>query len=395
MRIPVVLMLTPLLVPAAEVLVIDQIVAKVNGDIITSKELERTQRQMIEEATQRGMKPEQIAAMVKDRGKDILRDRIDQLLLVQKAKELNINVDQQFSKYQADMMKQLKIAEQEKFAEMVREQTGQSYEDWRSETKSVMMTQAVMGREVQSKITVPKSELLKYYEEHKSDFVRQEQVFLQEIFLKFDGGNEAAVEKKAKDLVARAKKGERFSDLARDNSDSESAQSGGDLGGFKKGELDPAIEKMVFEGGKNFVTDPPIRRSNGFLILKVLDVHAAGQATFEQVENEVMEKVYVPKMAPAMRAYLTQLRQEAFLEIRDGWVDTGAAPGKNTEWTDPAQLKPETITKEELANQKRLKRLLGIPVPGTSFSIAGEEAKRLRAAEEPKGVSSSKELKAK
>jgi parvulin-like peptidyl-prolyl isomerase len=392
MRIPLLLMLTCAAAGAAEVSVIDQIVAKVNGDIITSKELERTQRQMIEEATQRGAKPEQIAALVNERSKDVLRDRIDQLLLVQKAKELNINVDQQFSKYQADMMKQVKIADQEKFADMVREQTGQTYEDWKSETKNVMMTQGVMGREVQSKITVPKADALKYYEEHKSEFLREEQVFLQEIFLRAEPGTEAAVEKKAKDLVARAKKGERFADLARDNSDSESAQAGGDLGGFKRGALDPAIEKMVFEGGKGFVTDPPIRRTNGFLILRVLEVHTAGQATFEQVENEVMEKLYVPKMAPAMRSYLTQLRQEAFLEIREGWVDSGAAPGKPTSWTDPAQLKPETITKEELANQKRKKRLLGVPIPGTSTSVAEEARKE---AESAKGVSSSKELKAK
>jgi parvulin-like peptidyl-prolyl isomerase len=395
MRIPAVLTIlvaAPLF--GAEVSVIDEIVAKVNGDIITSSELARTQRQMLEELKQRGAKEDQIAEMLKDRGKDVLRDRIDQLLLVQKAKELNVNVDQQFSKYQAEMMKSVKIADQEKFAEMVREQTGQSYEDWRNETKSVMMTQRVMGQEVQSKITVPKPELLKYYEDHKQDFLRQEQVFLQEIFLRSDPSNEAAVEKKAKDIVARAKKGERFYELARENSDAESAQSGGDLGGFKRGELDPALEKMVFEGGRNFVTDPPIRRTNGFLILKVVEVHEAGQATFEQVENEVMEKVYMPKMAPAMRQYLTQLRQEAFLELREGWIDTGAAPGKETAWTDPAQLKPETITKEELANQKRLKRLLGIPVPGTAFSVAEVEARR-QAEEEFKGVSSSKELKAK
>jgi peptidyl-prolyl cis-trans isomerase SurA len=393
MRLSVVLMLLSALPGlSAEVLVIDQIVAKVNGDIITSTELQRTQRQMVEELQQRGATPEQVTAMIQERGKDVLRDKIDQLLLVQKAKELSINVDQQFSKYQAEMMKSVQVADQEKFAEMVREQTGQTYEDWRNEVKNTMMTQNVMGREVQSKITVPKPELLKYYEEHKSEFMRQEQVFLQEIFLKTEGGNDAAVEKKALDIVARAKKGERFHELARSNSDAESAQAGGELGGFKKGDLDPAIEKMVFEGGKGFVTDPPIRRSNGFLILKVLDVHQAGQATYEQVENEVMEKLYMPKMAPAMRAYLTQLRQEAFLEIREGWVDTGAAPGKDTSWTDPAQLKPETITKEELANQKRKKRFLGVPIPGTATSVAEVEAKK--SAEEAKGVSSSKEVKA-
>ncbi len=375
---------------AADVSIIDQIVAKVNGEIITSSELSRQKNTIEADLRQRGAKDAQIAEALKEREKDILREKIDQMLLVQKGKEMNANVDQQFSKYQAEMMKQLKLADTEEFARKVREETGTPYEDWRNDIKNNMLTQRVIGQEVQSKINVPTADVQKYYEEHKSEFIREERVFLQEILLKTDGKNEAAVEKKAKDLAARAKKGERFAEMARDNSDAESAQQGGDVGSYKKGELDPTLEKMVFEGGKNFVTDPPLKRPNGFLILKVAEVHAEGQAPFEMVENEIREKLYMPKMAPAVRDYLTKLRQEAFLELRDGYVDTGAAPGKDTSWTDPAQLKPETVSKEELANEKRRKRFLGIPY-GKAESIAEKEGEK----EPEKGTSISKELQAK
>lgn len=370
---------------AADVIIVDQIIAKINGDIVTSSDVARQRKLMEAELRQRGAKEDQIRQTVKEQEKDILKRKIDELLLVQKGKELNVNVDQQFSKYQADLMKQMKIADQDKFQTLVREQTGTPYEDWRNETKNTMLTQRVVGQEVQSKISVSRADVQKYYEEHKSEFIREEQVFLQEIFLKTDGKNDAAVEKKAKDLVARAKKGEKFHELARDNSESESASNGGDIGGAKKGQMDPAIEKQVFGGGKNYVTDP-IKRPNGFLILKVAEVHQAGQAPIEMVENEVTDKLYRPRMEPAMKEYLTRLRQEAFLEIRSGWVDTGAAPGKDTTWTDPAQLKPETVSKEELSQEKRKKRFLGIPMPGTSTSVAEEEAK---------GSSSSKALKPK
>jgi peptidyl-prolyl cis-trans isomerase SurA len=380
---------------AADVSVVDLIVAKVNGDIITKSEIERSKRQLEADLKQRSAsvnsaQAAQLRQQFEERSKDMLREKIDTLLLVQKGKEMSVNVDQQFSKYQAEMMKSLKIADQEQFANMVREQTGQTYEDWRNETKNAMLTQRVVGQEVQSKINVSAADVAKYFEEHKTEFVREERVFLQEIFLRTDGKNDAAVEKKAKDLVARAKKNERFAELARDNSESDSAAQGGDIGGLKKGELDPVIEKLVFEGGKGFVTDPPLRRPNGFLILKVAEVHKAGQATLEEVEQEIRERLYVPKMQPAVREYLTRLRTEAFLEIRDGWTDSGAAPGKDTSWTDPAELKPETVSKEELSNQKRKKRFLGIPVPGTSTSVAEKEAEK-----EEKGVSASKALKAK
>jgi hypothetical protein len=71
-------------------------------------------------------------------------------------------------------------------------------------------------------------------------------------------------------------------------------------------------------------------------------------------------------MQPAVRAYLTKLRQDAFLEIKAGYVDTGAAPGKNTAWSDPATLKPETVTKAEVSNKPKKKKLLwAVPIPGT------------------------------
>ena len=72
-----------------------------------------------------------------------------------------------------------------------------------------------------------------------------------------------------------------------------------------------------------------------------------------------MEKLYTPRLQPALRAYLTKLREDAFLEIRGGYVDSGAAPGKDTAWKDPATLKPETTTKEEVASRKK-KKFLGV-----------------------------------
>jgi peptidyl-prolyl cis-trans isomerase SurA len=82
-------------------------------------------------------------------------------------------------------------------------------------------------------------------------------------------------------------------------------------------------------------------------------------------------------MDPALRAYLTKLRQDAFLEIKPGYEDSGAAPGKDTTWTDPAQLKPETITKEEVVAKGHKKRLLWlVPVPGTRSEKTGSSSSR-------------------
>jgi peptidyl-prolyl cis-trans isomerase SurA len=353
---------------------VEEIVIKVNGDIITRTELERSRAQLEAQLKQRGAAGGDVQKEIEERSKDIVRERIDQLLLVQKGRELSINVDPEVSKYIAEIQLQTKIADPEKFQQFVREQTGQTYEDYKADIRNGMLTQRVVRQEVGSKINIPRAEVEKYYNEHKDEFMRQDQVFLREILLSTEGKSEAeiaAVEKKAKELVARARKGEKFGDLARDNSQSATAKDYGQLGAFKRGELLKQVEDIVFAQDRGYVTDP-IRVESGYLILRVEERHKPGQASFEEVENQVMEKLYMPRMDPAVREYLTKLRQEAFLEIKPGYEDTGAAPGKNTAWTDPAQLKPETVTKEEVAAQKRRRKLLWlVPLPGTSTTAKG------------------------
>ncbi|MBI4873629.1 MAG: peptidylprolyl isomerase [Acidobacteria bacterium] len=364
---------------AADVQVVDEIIAKVNGEIISRSELARSRKQMEIELQGRGLKGDALVKTMKERERDILRDRIDQLLLVQKAGVLSVNVDSELSKYLAEIQLQNKIADSEKFQQWIREQTGMTWEDFRAETKNGMLTQRVIRQEVGGKISIPKPELQKYYQEHKSEFEREERVFLREIFLSTEGKDEkaaAAAEKKAKALVERARKGEKFPELARDNSESQSAQQGGDIGPWKRGALDKKIEDIVFAQERNYVTDP-IRTPNGFLILKVEEKHKAGLPAFEEVENEITEKLYMPLFQPRVREYLTKLRQEAFLEIKEGYVDTSAAPGKSTAWTDPAQLKPETVTKEEVARHARRKRLLWMaPIPGTQTFVTRSSKSR-------------------
>ena len=206
---------------AADVQTVEEIVAKVNGDIVTRGEIERTKRQVEEMLKARKVTGAEADRVREEAMKNALRDRIDSLLLVNRGKELNINIDTEVSKYVADLMKQTKEVDPDKFAAIVRGQTGQSFEDLKSETKNQMLTQRVIGQEVNRKINVSKADIEKVYNENKDKFMRKDQTFLRELFLTTAGktpAEEAAIEKKSKDLVARARKNEKFGDLVRDNS---------------------------------------------------------------------------------------------------------------------------------------------------------------------------------
>ena len=345
--------------------VVEEIAAKVNGDIITRGDLERKRAEVEAEAKRQGISGPRLTEVVNEEASNALREKIDTLLLVQKGKDLNINVDSEVTRRLAEIQVQQKQPDPDKFRQFISEQTGMTFEDFKQQMKDQLLTQRVIGEEVGRKINVPEAEMQKYYEEHKKDFVREEQVFLSQILISTEGKSPeqvAAAEKKAKDLVARARKGEKFSDLARDNSDeTETAKNGGYVGAMKRGLMDKPIEDVVFKGKKGDITEP-FKRSQGFLILKVEERFEAGQASFEEVKNEIQDRMVQPKMEPKVRELLTRLREEAFLEIKEGYVDSGAAPGKDTRWKDVATLKPQTTTKEEVAARRKKKLLWVIPI---------------------------------
>jgi peptidyl-prolyl cis-trans isomerase SurA len=363
----------------ANVVIVDEIVARVNGDIVSQDELERLTRELAQELKAHQEMGSQFDQDFQKRQKDILRDRIDELLLIQKGKELNINVDSQVSKYIANLQRQANITDPDKFHEYVHQQAGTSYEDFLAETRNQYLTREVIGQEVARHISITNKDIQDYYEKHKSDFVRDEKVFLSEILVSIQGKDPngvAAAEKKAKQIAADAAKGQRFSDLARDNSDAATAKQGGELGGYKKGDLTKQIEDAVWNLPKGTVTQP-IRIPTGFEILKVEDHTKAGLAPLADVRSEIENILYGPRMQPKVREYLTQLRKTAFLQIKRGYVDTGGAPGQNTAWQDPAQLKPETVTKAEVQEKIRRKRLFGmLPIPGTQTTVTGKSSSR-------------------
>ncbi|HEX4748886.1 MAG TPA: peptidylprolyl isomerase [Bryobacteraceae bacterium] len=361
------------------VVVIDQVIVKVNGDIVSQDELQRLGRELAAELKQQGASGATLDRAYQDHSKDVLRNRIDELLLIQKGKELNINVDSDVTKYLADLQRRSGITDPDKFHEWIREQSGRTFEDFQSETKDNYLTREVIGQEVGRHINITDKEIEDYYKAHEKDFIREEKVYLSEILISTEGkeaAGVAAAEKKATQISEQAARGERFTDLARDNSDAATAKDGGVLGGYKNDELQKVIHDAVWNLPKGGVTKP-IKIATGFEVFKVDDHTKAGLEPLADAKPEIENVLYGPKMEPEVRKYLTQLRKTAFLQIKPGYADTGAAPGMNTAWQDPATLKPETVTKAEVEQKTRMKRLLWtIPIPGTHIDVTGASSSR-------------------
>jgi len=361
-------------------IVVEEIVAKINGDIVTRGDIEKARANAEKEMRQQGgLTGLALQTQLDKYMGDELERQIDKLLLVQKAKDLDIKVDDDLKRQIAGLQSESKITDPDKFHDLVREQTGMSYEDFVQIQKNTLLTNRVVEEEVWRNIVIPDADIQKYYDAHKADFVRKESVTLREIMVS-TGDNKpetiAAAEKKANLLLTRARGGvDKFADLARQYSDDASATDDGLLPPFEKGKLNKAIEDVVFKHEKGYVTDLIQIRGIGFEMFKVEDHTAEGQASLDDVKGQITNILTRPIADPKLRAYLTVLRQNAFLQVKPGYIDTGAAPGKDTTWKDPAQLMPETVKKADVANQRHLKKFLGvIPYGYTGEKPASAEA---------------------
>jgi len=310
--------------------VIEQIIARVNNQIITMSDYQKAAASLPQEVQQdcQNCTQQEIASEVADRRKNLLRDMIDQQLLIERAKDMDISVDTDLVKRLDEVRKQNNLATMEDLEKAVESQ-GIVWEDYKNQMKNGLLTQQVIQREVGGRLDIGSDEVKKYYDAHKQDFVRPEQVALQEIFLSTENlspEETASVRTRAEDLHKRLVNGEDFTQLAKRYSQGSTAQDGGDLGLFERGQLAKQLEDAVFGLERGQFTDV-IQTKTGFEILKVEDHYQAGQQPLEKVEGEITNMLYTQKMKPALRTYLAQLREESYVQVKPGYTDTAAVPG--------------------------------------------------------------------
>jgi peptidyl-prolyl cis-trans isomerase SurA len=310
--------------------VIEEVIARVNNDIITRSELQRSKEEVRQEMRQQfGDKAD---TMFAQREKDVLRDLIDQQLLLQKAKDKGLTADTELIKRLDDMRKQMNLSSMEELEKAASEQ-GVSFEDFKQNLRNQLLTQMVIRNEVQPKIQVTQEEEKKFYEEHQKDFEHPERVRLSEILVsteKLEPGDQAgiaAAEQKAQQLLQQVRGGAAFDEVARKNSDGPTAAQGGDLGYFKRGTLAKGLEDKTFAMKAGETTDV-VRTKQGFLILKVTEHEQPGLPPFKDIEPQIADQLYYQKLQPALRDYLTKLREDAYIDIKPGYVDAGASPNE-------------------------------------------------------------------
>jgi peptidyl-prolyl cis-trans isomerase SurA len=333
--------------------VVEEIIARVNNEIITRSDYEKARAAAAEDAKQDCQghcTPEQLQTAIEDRQKNCLRDLIDQSLLVQRGKDMSVSVEPDVIKRLDQLRIQNNLASMEDLEKAVSAQ-GLNWEDFKNNIRNSLLTQRVISSEVGSHITIGHDEIEKYYNEHKAEFVRPEQVALRSVEVNTEKKTpEEIVElkKKAETTLKRIKDGEDFGEMAKRFSDGATAKQGGYLGVYKRGELSKELEDITFRMKKNDVTDV-MDTKQGFLILQVLEHYDEGEQSLAKVENEITEKLYSGRMEPAMREYVKTLREQSYVVIKPGYQDM--AGGGNSEIQEVSAT-PEAAKKNKKGHKK-------------------------------------------
>ena len=332
--------------------VVEQAVARINDQIITTSDYDRAMKELDNEARQRGATMQQTA----EGHKDLLRNLIDQQLWLSKAKELDINVDTDVIKQLDDLRKKYNLETMEDLEKAAKEQ-GYSYEDFKQGIKNQLLTQEVMRREVGYKVQFTPGEAQRYYEAHKQDFMQPESVHLSEIMVSSaseDPQIVATAKAKADDIVAKLRSGTSFDALARTSSDGPTAAQGGDMGKFNRGSLAKVFEDATFDKPAGSITDP-IRTKQGYVIFKVDEHIAGGAQPYKDVQQQVEDAFYQERMGPAIRDELAKLREESYIVIRPGYTDSAATPNELKPTISYSAYTPPSPKKKKKAERTRFR----------------------------------------
>ena len=308
---------------------VEEIIAWVNNDIILKSEYEKRKAELRAELAQpkpqgAGLSGAQLDQVFNDRSKTLMREMIDEALLLQQAKDLGLNGESEVIKTMDQLRQQQHLDSMEAWYKAIVDQ-GYNLDDFRQNIRSRYLTSQVIQRQVSAVVT--NEELRKYYEENKKNFDRPAGVQLAEIVFLTENRSPEGIEsqrKKAEEALAAVKKGDDFAQVAAKYSESGTAENGGDLGFTAKGELAPSLEEIISKLDKGQVSDI-IPVQGAFMILKVVDKHAGGVLPFELAQKEVFGLLYDQAMQPKIREYLTKLRNDGFVKTAEGYVDTGAA----------------------------------------------------------------------
>ncbi len=292
--------------------VIEEIVAVVNDDVITLSQY-KAQHEALYQFLRSQFQGEEFQKQYEQRKKNLLSQMITDLLLSQEAQRMEINVDEQMKLWIENVKKENNM---DSDAELIRamQQQGINFEEWKKQMRENIMKEAVIATEVNSNIVIDDSEIVNYYKLHPEEFTELPEYKLRAIYLSNEGRSEQEVEAKKKEINEMIASGEDLAALASKYSEGPEKETQGDLGRFKKGELEKGLEEAI-ENLKVGEMTPWLNMRNGWYLMKLEEKKESRLKPYEEVRRELEEKFFAEKRQKKLDEFLKALKEKSYIKI--------------------------------------------------------------------------------
>jgi peptidyl-prolyl cis-trans isomerase SurA len=312
--------------------ILEQVLVKVNGEIFTKSDLETRQ---VQEIRQRGKQidlstpqgNEELRKAIAEVTPGLLVSAVDEMLIVQRGKELGYKVsDEQYKQILDNLKTQNKIESDEQLVAALK-QENMTLTDLRRNLERTVLAQRVQQAEVFGRVAVTDDEAHKYYDSHMTEFTTPSSIMLREILVAVQaadarGLNVAADEgakAKAEAIRTRISGGEPFDKVATEVSDSASKANGGLIGPLNVNDLSPDFRKII-EGLKPGDMTQVIRTQRGYQILRLESATPTKVLEFEKARDQIGERVFTDKRREEFQKYLVKLRAQAIIDWKNADV---------------------------------------------------------------------------
>ena len=292
--------------------VVEAIVAVVNDEIITLSDYKQ-QYDLLYQTLRTQLQGEDFEKQWEQAQKGLLDSMITNLLLLQKGREQGIDVTEQLNMYISNILQQNSMQTEAQLRAAI-QQEGVDFDDWKEEQKKNILLQAVVYSEVGRSIVIDDVEILTYYRQHPEEFTRPPEFTLRGIFLANEGKTDGEMTQSKQMILDRLSSGEDFEALAEAHSEGPNKDKQGDMGSYEKGQMLAAFEQEVEKLEAGGVT-PWIPIETGWYLLKVEDKRDSYLLPFEEVRDQVQEKIYFERNAAESQKYVEKLRGESYIKI--------------------------------------------------------------------------------
>ncbi len=294
-------------------LVIEEIVAVVNDDVITLSQYKQQFEVQLQQLRAANLPAEEYDKQYKNLKSELLNAMITELLILQQAKEKNLNVSEELKTNIANIKKENNFNSDEDLRRAIQSQ-GMSYEQWLKQYEETMLKSMLMAQEVYRSIALDESEVVQYYKKHPEEFIVPAEYKLSAIYLVGDTRTPEALEALKKEISDKLKGGATFPETASALSDPPLKDAKGELGTFKEGDIDKAILEVISKL-KQGETSSWVSARNGWYLLKLEDKTASYQKTFDEARPDVQEKLGMEKRQKKSEEYIAQLKEQSYIKI--------------------------------------------------------------------------------